>query len=72
VGDVLLFDENQRTRRTITIGGVGNFPSSTNTAELVGCRHAGMEGGKVAHHALVLILLVGMDGLCMLTKVVKA
>ena len=31
-----------------------------------------MEGGEVAHHAFVLLLLVGVDGLCMLVEVVEA
>lgn len=31
-----------------------------------------MEGGEVAHHAFVLVLLVGMDGLCVLAEVVEA
>lgn len=30
-----------------------------------------MEGGELVHHALVLLLLVGVDGLCMLAKVVE-
>ena len=30
-----------------------------------------MEGGEITHHALILVLLVGMNGLGMLTKVVK-
>lgn len=30
-----------------------------------------MEGGEVAHHAFVLVLLVGMDGLGMLAEVVE-
>ena len=34
-----------------------------------GC-HGGVEGREVAHHALVLFLLVCMDGLGMLTEVV--
>ena len=45
---------------------------STSLAGLVDCGHGGVEGGELAHHALVLILLVGMDSLGMLTEVVEA
>ena len=41
-------------------------------AGLVGGGHGCVEGGEVAHHALVLLLLVGVDGLCMLAEVVEA
>jgi hypothetical protein len=30
-----------------------------------------MKGRELAHHALVVVLLVSMDGLCMLTEVVE-
>ena len=30
-----------------------------------------MKSSKIAHHAFILILFVGMDSLCMLTEVVK-
>jgi len=81
-GHVLLLDEDQGARRTIPpvgrraaaagAAGSGDLPACANTAELVGCRHGGMERGEVAHHAFVFILLVGMDSLCMLSEVVKA
>ena len=37
----------------------------------VGSGHGGVEGGEVAHHPLVLLLLVGVYGLCMLAEVVE-
>jgi len=39
---------------------------------LVGGGHASVEGGEVAHHALILLLLVGVDGLGMLAEVIEA
>jgi hypothetical protein len=39
---------------------------------LVSGGHGGVEGGEVAHHALVLFLLVGMNGLSMLTKIIES
>lgn len=33
--------------------------------------HCGMKGSKIAHHALILVLLIGMYGLRMLTKIVE-
>ena len=41
-------------------------------ADLVGGGHGGVEGRELAHHALVLVLLVGVHGLRMLAQVVKA
>ena len=85
---VLLLDEDQRsTRRSgrtippvggnagTAVGEVGGLPaagSTSTTTKLVGCGHAGMERREVAHHALVVVLLVCMNGLCMLTEVVEA
>jgi hypothetical protein len=56
---------------------MGSLPDCTNTsataaAKLVGSGHGGMERSEVAHHALVVVLLVCMNSLCMLTKVVEA
>jgi len=48
---------------------------STTLASLLGglvrCGHGGMQGRELAHHTLVGVLLVGMDGLCMLAEVVE-
>ena len=38
---------------------------------LVCSGHGCVEGGEVAHHAFVLILLVCMDGLCVLAQIVE-
>ena len=37
----------------------------------VGSGHGGMEGRELAHHTLISILLVCMNGLGMLAKIVK-
>lgn len=47
-------------------------PDSASLANLVCSSHGSVERGKVAHHGLVLLLLVGVDCLCMLPEVVKA
>lgn len=39
---------------------------------LVGGRHCGMQGRELAHHALVSVLLIGVNGLGMLAEVVEA
>lgn len=49
---------------------LGALPASPSA--LAGGGHGGMEGGELVHHALVLVLLVGVDGLCMLAEVVEA
>ena len=38
---------------------------------LVRCGHGGMQGGELAHHTLVGVLLVGMDCLGMLAEIVE-
>ena len=67
-GVVLLLD--------VVTGGGGNCGGlctlATLLGGLVGGGHTGVEGGEVAHHALVLVLLVGVDGLGMLAEVVEA
>jgi len=40
-------------------------------ASLIGSCHRGMERSKIPHHLLVLLLLVSMDGLRMLTQIIK-
>lgn len=45
---------------------------STLLGSLVGGRHGGVQRGKVSHHALIGILLIGVDGLGMLAKIVEA
>ena len=47
-------------------------PGAAGLADLVCSGHGGVERGKVTHHGLVLLLLVGVDGLGMLPEVVEA
>lgn len=80
--DVLLLDVVEEAH-AIVLGGVGGCggggdverglaPFPARLAGLVGCGHGGVERGEVAHHALVLLLLVGVHGLRMLAQVVEA
>ena len=80
MGTVLLFDGHGRDGpvegggrgggHASGVGGpLGAFATATS---LGGGGHAGVEGGELLHHALVLLLLVGVDGLCMLAEVVEA
>jgi len=39
---------------------------------LVGGCHCGMQGRELAHHALVSLLLIGVNGLRMLAEVIEA
>ena len=50
----------------------GTTALSTCCCALVGGRHGGVEGGEVAHHGLVLVLLIGVDRLRVLAEVVEA
>ena len=52
------------------MGGVGTAPACAWVAHLVSGSHGGMYSGEVAHHAFVLLLLVGMDSLRVLTEVI--
>lgn len=45
---------------------------ATRLAALGRGGHGSMEGGELMHHALVLLLLIGMHGLSVLTKVVES
>jgi hypothetical protein len=47
-------------------------PLATLLADLVCGSHGCMERGELAHHALVLLSLVGVDGLGVLAEVVEA
>lgn len=38
----------------------------------VGGGHCGMQGREVAHHTLISVLLIGMNGLRMLAEIVEA
>ena len=38
----------------------------------MGSGHGGMKSGELAHHVLVLVLLVGVNGLRVLAEVVEA
>lgn len=70
VDDVLALDIQGRARGYGSDGGGGSLGAFAGAA-LGGGGHGGVEGGELVHHALVLVLLVGMDSLCVLTKVVK-
>ncbi len=77
VGNVLLLDGHGRDG---AVGGgretgrvVGTLSALlAGAAALRGCGHGSVEGGELLHHALVLVLLVGVDGLGMLAEVVEA
>ena len=71
-------------RRQVGRGVCGGLGSTTTTtafaawaaaaaaaAGLVGGCHGGVERGEVAHHLLVLVLFVGVDGLGMLAEVIE-
>jgi hypothetical protein len=58
-----------RARASRTSSGLRTF--APRLGGLVGGNHGGVEGCEVAHHALILFLLIGMDGLCMLAQVVQ-
>ena len=45
---------------------------SAGRTTLCSCGHGRVERRELLHHALVLLLLVGVDGLCMLAEVVEA
>jgi hypothetical protein len=47
-------------------------PFSSWLTSLVGRGHGGMERGEVAHHALVLLLLICVHGLCVLAQIIEA
>jgi hypothetical protein len=38
---------------------------------LVGCGHGGVERRKFSHHSFIGLLLIGVNGLSMLTKVIE-
>lgn len=64
-----------QTARRCAIGKANNLgriaTRIANGRKLIRSSHRGMERSEVAHHALILVLLVSMDGLCVLTKVIK-
>lgn len=51
--------------------GSGSSAASRMTG-FVSSGHRGVQRGEIAHHTLVLVLLVGMNSLCVLTEIVKA
>ena len=69
MGEVLLFDGEDAAEGS---GRAGDGASlAARLAALGGGGHGGMEGGELVHHALVLLLLVGVDGLGMLAEIVE-
>jgi hypothetical protein len=79
--DVLLFDVIEVAHGRV-LGGICGWrggcdgdrhlaPFPPWLAGLVGCGHGGVEGGELAHHPLVLLLLICMDCLCMLAQIVE-
>ena len=79
---VLLFDQVQRalvrrhaarTTAKVESGHRGHSASAAATpANLIRRRHGGVESGQIAHHLLVLVLLVGVHRLRMLAQVVQS
>jgi hypothetical protein len=51
---------------------LGSTTFAALLGSLVGGSHCGMQGRELAHHALVGVLLIGVNGLGMLAKVVEA
>jgi len=74
-GDILLLDQVQLgvgRGHAFVATSVGPSPSTTSRASnLVRSSHGGVQRGQVAHHALVLVLFVGVHSLRVLTQVVK-
>ena len=70
----LLLLDPVKSARTCVRGRGGSSRLSTLTARgtLTCGSHGRVEGRELVHHALVLLELVGMDGLCMLAEVVEA
>jgi hypothetical protein len=78
--DVLLLDVVKVVHGSV-LGRVGGHcrdvdrglaPFSSWLTSLVGRGHGGMERGEVAHHALVLLLLICVHGLCVLAQIIEA
>lgn len=65
--DVRLLQTGRRRR-----GGLLVTTLASGGAGLVRGGHGGVEGGELAHHLLVLVLLVSVDGLRVLAQVVEA
>ena len=76
MGRVFLFDghggEGAVERGDVGGGAGGLCAFSAGPSALGGGGHVGVEGGELLHHALVLVLLVGVDGLGVLAEVVEA
>lgn len=71
-GHVLLLDEVHGVVGAIGEGeGGGRAPAAARMADLVGGGHCRVEGCEIAHHLLVLLLLVGVDGLGVLAEVIE-
>lgn len=59
-------------RRGSSCGRGGSLATFTaGHASLIGSCHRGMKRSKIAHHLLVLLLLISMNSLCMLAQIVK-
>ena len=75
---LVIFVQHLGRRRQVGRGGglgpttaFAAWAAAATAAGLVGCCHGGVERGEVAHHLLVLVLLVGVDGLGVLAEVVE-
>jgi hypothetical protein len=79
-GHIFFLDLIKRAHTIVLRGGRGNYRggiegSLTSFASCLtsfgSSGHGGVEGSKVAHHSLVLVLLISVDGLGMLTQVIE-
>jgi hypothetical protein len=65
---VLLLLPRRRRRRD---RGISLAAFTAGRASLIGSRHRGMKRRKIAHHLLVLLLLISMNSLGMLAQIVE-
>jgi hypothetical protein len=71
ITDILLFDAILRRCSivgvVVVVGGGSLATLPSGCANLAGSSHSGMERSEIAHHLLVLFLLISVDGLSVLT-----
>jgi hypothetical protein len=73
--DVLRLGQGHAVADLVTGTGREGGGGTTSTATgptLVRSGHGGMEGAEIAHHTLILVLLVGVHGLGVLPQIVEA